>query len=54
MSYFLSPYAYLVAAVAVVLGLVARTEASSRRLGNAAVAVGCAAVLAASATLLVV
>lgn len=50
-SYFLSLLAYLFAAPALVLGLVARTDERIRKLGTAAVAVAIVAVLVASAVL---
>lgn len=50
-TYFLSAYAYLAAAPALVLGLLARTDASARRWGTVAVALALVAVVGASVTL---
>lgn len=50
-TYFLTPIAYLVAAVSLPLGFAARTEERSRRMGSVAVVVAIVAVLAATATL---
>jgi hypothetical protein len=52
-SYFFSPYAYLVAAPAMVLGLIARGDEPSRRWGAAAFAIALVATLVASAVLVV-
>jgi hypothetical protein len=52
-SYFLSPLAYLAAAVAVPLGLLGRGHRRSRALGTAAVVVSTVAVVVATVVLLV-
>lgn len=51
-SYFLSPLAYLAAAIAIVLGVIARTEERSRAMGTFAVVVAVFAVIGATSLLL--
>lgn len=52
-TYFLSPLAYLAAAVAAGLGAVGRTDGPSRRLGTVAVVTAGAAVVVATAMVVV-
>ncbi|WP_445256597.1 hypothetical protein [Nocardioides aurantiacus] len=53
-TYFYSPLAYVAAVVAVPLGMVARTDDGSRRLGTAALVLTAVAVVAATVTLVLV
>lgn len=53
-TYFLSPLAYVGAVIAVPLGLMSRSHESARGLGNVAVVLAAIAIIAASATLMLV
>ena len=50
-TYFFSLYAYIAAAPALVLGFLARTDASARRLGTTAIALALVAIIGASVIL---
>jgi hypothetical protein len=50
-SYFLSLFAYLAAAPALVLGFIARTDEPIRKMGTAALALALIAIVVASSTL---
>ncbi|NYG56608.1 hypothetical protein [Nocardioides perillae] len=53
-TYFSSPFAYISAALAVFLGVAARTDLPSRRLGTIAVAVAAVSIVVATTTLVLV
>lgn len=53
-TYFYSPFAYLAAVVALSLGLMSRSHQRSRGMGNVAIVLAAMAIVAASATLILI